>query len=86
METYLLKETSNSLSLSLEAFEEMKKHGEEGFPHEICGFMFGDSTDDRKITLVQPIKNAKIGDQRRRFEIDPRDYQKAEIFAALIKR
>ena len=35
------------------------------------------------VTEVQVVDNAKAGDQRRRFEISPRDYLKAEQYAAI---
>ena len=81
METYLIKEEKATLLISREAFQTMKEHGESGFPNEICGFMFGSYQDGRNITSIRPLKNVKTGDQRRRFEIDPLDYQKAELHA-----
>ena len=81
METYLIKEDKVTLNIDFSALEEMIAHGEEGFPNEICGFMFGKEEHGRKITQIQRVKNVKEGDQRRRFEIDPLDYHKAEIYA-----
>lgn len=53
------------------------------FPNECCGFMYGIETeDDRIITEAIPVINNKEGDQRRRFEISPFDYLKAERYAA----
>ena len=53
------------------------------FPNECCGFFFGneDEEGNRNITHVQVVNNAKEGDKRRRFEITPKDYLKAEQFA-----
>lgn len=53
------------------------------FPDECCGFMFGteDGEANRIITEIQPVNNAKEGDKRRRFEIAPLDYLKAEQYA-----
>ena len=53
------------------------------FPDECCGFFFGseDKRGNRLVTHVQVVNNAKEGDKRRRFEISPRDYLKAEQFA-----
>ena len=59
----------------------MQKHALETYPFECCGFVFGsDQKEGRLITEVQPVANSKEGDQRRRFEIDPRDYLKAERY------
>ena len=58
----------------------IKKHAEEIFPNECCGFFYG-SEEDRIVTHFQPVVNSKTGDQRRRFEIHPKDYMQAEKFA-----
>ena len=53
------------------------------FPDECCGFFFGseDARGNRLVTHVLVVNNAKQGDKRRRFEISPKDYLKAEQFA-----
>jgi proteasome lid subunit RPN8/RPN11 len=53
------------------------------FPNECCGFLYGTESADgsRQITLAVPVTNSKEGDQRRRFEISPLDYLRAEQFA-----
>lgn len=53
------------------------------FPDECCGFFFGaeDAKGNRTITHVLVVNNAKEGDKRRRFEISPKDYLRAEQFA-----
>ena len=53
------------------------------YPDECCGFFFGTEADtgDRLITEVHPVVNAKEGDKRRRFEISPLDYLRAEQYA-----
>ncbi len=53
----------------------------ETFPNECCGFLYGQEKDERVITIAQPVLNSKKGDQRRRFEISPLEYIKAEKFA-----
>ena len=55
---------------------------EQSFPDECCGFMFGREEDeDRFVTEVKRVDNAKEGDKRRRFEIAPIDYMRAEQYA-----
>ena len=62
--------------------EEMKQHALETYPFECCGFVFGDDhKNGRVIKEVFATRNSKEGDQRRRFEVDPRDYLKAERYA-----
>lgn len=60
----------------------MIKDALDNFPNECCGFFFGtEKEDERTITEITIVNNAKEGDKRRRFEISPRDYLKAEQFA-----
>ncbi len=52
------------------------------FPDECCGFLLGyEDNDARIVTEALPVDNAKDGDKRRRFEITPQDYLKAERIA-----
>ena len=53
------------------------------YPDECCGFFFGneDAKGNRTVTHVLVVNNAKEGDKRRRFEISPKDYLRAEQFA-----
>lgn len=59
----------------------MEEHAELAYPNECCGFFFGKNDGTRLVTAVRKVTNAKEGDQRRRFEIAPEDYQKAEKYA-----
>ncbi len=62
--------------------DEMIDHALKTYPMECCGFVFGkDQLNGRIITEVHTASNNQQGDQRRRFEIDPRDYLKAERHA-----
>lgn len=62
----------------------MRTHAEQDFPNECVGFFYGqDSANGRTISLARPIINSKEGDQRRRFEVSPIDYMKAEQYALL---
>jgi len=65
------------------SFEEIKAESIRIFPDECCGFLFGYEQADgtRTISKVLVVENAKHGDRRRRFEISPRDYMRAERFA-----
>jgi proteasome lid subunit RPN8/RPN11 len=63
-------------------FNEMIADAVETFPDECCGFFFGrEEGDERIITKILLVNNAKEGDKSRRFEIAPTDYLKAESFA-----
>jgi proteasome lid subunit RPN8/RPN11 len=65
-----------------EAIESMVRHLEDAFPNEGCGFIYGKTNSDEKLVYqAVPVINVKQGDQRRRFEISPLDYMKAERYA-----
>lgn len=71
-----------ALTISKQTLSMMHKHAETDYPNECCGFFYGLADgDERRVHNVQEVKNAKEGDQRRRFQIDPRDYQQAEKYA-----
>ena len=59
----------------------MYAHAKAAFPNECCGFLYGHEKEGRQITLAKEVINSKDGDQRRRFEVSPFDYMKAEQFA-----
>lgn len=71
------------ITLSEEAVETINADGISAFPNECCGFLYGTESENgsREITLAVPVTNSKEGDQRRRFEISPLDYLRAEQFA-----
>ncbi len=71
----------NALKLTRQVEDSIRFHGEEAFPNECCGFLFGNESNGRVINLSTQVENSKEGDQRRRFEISPFDYMKAEQFA-----
>ncbi len=72
---------TTTLKLTQEVEDTIRLHGEEAFPNECCGFLFGNEKEGRLINLSTQVENSKEGDQRRRFEISPFDYMKAEQFA-----
>jgi proteasome lid subunit RPN8/RPN11 len=69
------------LTLSEEARAVMAQDAVGSFPDECCGFLFGAEDAVRRVTLARPVDNSKEGDRRRRFEISPDDYRRAELFA-----
>jgi proteasome lid subunit RPN8/RPN11 len=70
------------LILQAEADKTMRSHALTDFPDECCGFFYGhDTSEGRQVLLAVPVQNSKDGDKRRRFEISPFDYMKAEGFA-----
>ena len=62
----------------------IRNHGEEAFPNECVGFLYGYEIDGKRvINFANPINNSKDGDQRRRFEVSAKDYMKAEQYAII---
>jgi proteasome lid subunit RPN8/RPN11 len=77
-----MSEEKKVLILTRDADLIMRRDALDVFPNECCGFMYGYETEaERIITLAVPVLNSKEGDQRRRFEISPFDYMKAESIA-----
>lgn len=70
------------LIIEKEADEVMRRDSIAKFPDECCGFFYGEEKEkNRVVKLAVPVDNAQEGDQKRRFEISPFDYMKAESFA-----
>lgn len=72
---------SYQLSLAPEAEQYILQQLEADFPNEGCGFFYGTEENEgqlRYVLLAEAVINSKEGDQRRRFEISPLDYMKAE--------
>ena len=63
----------------------IKKHGEDDYPHECCGFLFGTSTNDTKtIMKIRPVQNSRNSENRHnRYLITPQEFLKAEHQARL---
>ena len=70
------------IKLETKALNTMLQDAVNTFPDECCGFFFGrEEGEDRLITDVQVVHNAKEGDKRKRYEVSPRDCLKAEGYA-----
>ncbi len=71
----------NTVAFTASSVQALIQHLEEAFPNEGVGFMYGTDGDIREISEVRPVVNSKEGDQRRRFEVSPKDYLDAENYA-----
>ncbi len=71
----------SKIQIEEQALETIYRHAKETFPYECCGFLYGTEVGGRFIYLAKPAENSKKGDQRRRFEISPFEYMKAEQYA-----
>lgn len=70
-----------NLQISEEALSHIHDHAQADYPNECCGFLYGNNTQERHISLARKVTNIKEGDKRRRFEIAPLDYLAAENYA-----
>jgi len=55
-------------------FDEMRRHGEETYPHECCGVLLGQMDgDERLVTSIARCGNTRDDSPHNRYNIDPRD-------------
>ena len=60
------------LRLGLADYDEMRRYGEETYPHECCGMLLGNTVDDeRHVTAVVRCRNPQDDSPQSRFSIDP---------------
>ena len=72
------------LQINQDVLQAIQTHAVNDYPFECCGFLFGhDTGQQRHITGYLMVNNSKEGDQRKRFEVSPKDYMKAERHAAM---
>jgi len=53
----------------------------EDYPNECCGFLYGAEGSVRVIHEAKPVLNKVTENRKRRFEISPKDYLAAELYA-----
>jgi proteasome lid subunit RPN8/RPN11 len=61
------------MKIAAGALEDIRTHGVEGYPNEICGIMVGPRGEGR-VTEVRRARNIIVDRSRDRYEIDPRDH------------
>ncbi len=62
--------------------ERMRRHGEETYPHECCGFMLGSAEDGlQRITEIRSQPNERTESRENRFIISPEQFKAAETYA-----
>jgi len=60
---------------------EIRRHGEETYPHECCGALLGHG---RRVSATLPLPNTTEEGPRRRFLVRPSDYRLAEQRASAL--
>ena len=61
------------MKIARAAFEAIRAHGAEGYPHEICGILVG-PRGGRTATEAKRARNIVVERARDRYEIDPHDH------------
>jgi proteasome lid subunit RPN8/RPN11 len=67
------------LVLPARIMEQIRSHGEEDYPHECCGFLFGSQEDgSRQVTEIRRQPNERADSRENRFLITPEQFRDAE--------
>ncbi len=62
------------LTIVKEAFDQLRAHGEETYPHECCGVLLGEMEGDhRTVRVAVRCGNTRTDSPRNRYHIDPRE-------------
>jgi proteasome lid subunit RPN8/RPN11 len=62
------------LKLSQQSYSDIRKHGEETYPHESCGVLLGQMDGDiRTVTSTARCGNTRTDSPQNRYHIDPRE-------------
>ena len=70
------------LQLSEEILAKIHAHGEQAYPEEGAGFMLGAEGEERSVTVIFPLSNAREDEARKtRYLFAPTDYMNAEMEA-----
>jgi proteasome lid subunit RPN8/RPN11 len=71
-----------AIRVKQEHLDEIKKHGEQTYPHECCGFLLG--TREGETNVLQqayPAENERQESQETRYLITPQQYKRADDYA-----
>lgn len=62
------------LKIPQSAYDALRRHGEETYPHECCGVLLGHAEDDaRTVVSVVRAGNTRLDALHNRYNIDPRE-------------
>lgn len=62
------------LKIAKPVYEELRRHGEETYPHECCGVLLGQMNGNgRLVTAVARCGNTRTDSPQNRYHIDPRE-------------
>jgi proteasome lid subunit RPN8/RPN11 len=80
-----MSETPN-LWINERLWEKIRRHGEEGYPHECCGALLGRDADaqavparaEREVLEIFPVQNRREDSPRNRFAVNSEDVREAD--------
>ncbi len=63
------------LRIDQTCYEQLRRHGEETYPHECCGVLLGrvEDEDQRLVTSIARAGNTRTDSPQNRYNIDPRE-------------
>ncbi len=68
-----------TMQIEEKLLDEIRKHGQETYPEECCGFLLGTSGNaGNRVTATWRVKNRQQENRRRRYTITPADYLAAD--------
>ena len=68
-----------ALKIHRTLLEQLRKHGEESYPHECCGILVGTFSDDgNRVHSVVRCGNTRSDSPHNRYQIDPIDLLRAQ--------
>ncbi len=70
------------VQLNMDAHQAIKRHGEEDYPYECCGFLIGIIRNGQRVVQeVRAQRNERESSQETRYLISPREFKAAEHYA-----
>lgn len=71
-----------AIKLKSEQLEQIRKHGEQTYPHECCGFLLGTSEGETNVLAeVYAAENERQDSRETRYLITPQQYKRADDYA-----
>lgn len=71
-----------AIKVKSEQLEQIRKHGEQTYPHECCGFLLGASEGETNVLAeVYAAENERQDSRETRYLITPQQYKRADDYA-----
>jgi proteasome lid subunit RPN8/RPN11 len=71
-----------SLRVSRRVLDEVRRHGAEGYPHEVCGLLLGRADGDRVAAETYRLENERVDSRENRYAVSGASMLRAERYAA----